>query len=86
MNMAENQNLALNPSKINGCCGRLFCCLAYEDQAYLDAQKGLPHVGDVVHYKDLKGKVVSVDILNRKIKVDCGNEIKEVDMNNESHQ
>ena len=86
MNMAKNQNLALNPSKINGCCGRLFCCLAYEDQAYLDAQKGLPHVGDVVHYKDLKGKVVSVDILNRKIKVDCGNEIKEVDMNNESHQ
>ncbi len=86
MNMAKNQNLALNPSKINGCCGRLLCCLAYEDQNYLDAQKGLPCVGDVVTIENSKGKVVSVDILNRKIKLDCGNEIKEVNLNNESNK
>ena len=86
MNMAKNQNLALNPSKINGCCGRLFCCLAYEDQAYLEAQKGLPSVGNVIHYENKKGKVISVDVLNRKIKLDCNNEIIEVDMNNESRQ
>ena len=86
MNMAKNQNLALNPAKINGCCGRLFCCLAYEDQAYLESQKGLPNVGDAVTYQNVKGKVISVDVLNRKFKLDCGNEIKEVDMNNESHQ
>lgn len=85
MNMAKNQNLALNPSKINGNCGRLLCCLAYEDQAYLDAQRGLPNVGDTVTMNDLTGKVISVDILNRKIKLDCGNEIKEVNLNNESH-
>ena len=78
MNMAKNQNLALNPSKINGCCGRLLCCLAYEDQNYLDAQKRLPMVGDVVTLENVKGKVVSVDILNRKVRLDCGNEIKEV--------
>lgn len=86
MNMAKNQNLALNPSKINGCCGRLLCCLAYEDQNYLDAQKGLPSVGDSITIEDTKGKVVSVDILNRKIKLDCGNEIKEVNLNNESNK
>lgn len=86
MNMAKNQNLALNPSKINGCCGRLLCCLAYEDQNYLDAQKGLPSIGDIVTIEDSKGKVISVDILNRKIKLDCGNEIKEVNLNNESNK
>lgn len=86
MNMAKNQNLALNPAKINGCCGRLLCCLAYEDATYQEAQVGLPHVGDTVKMKDWQGKVLSVDVLNRKIKIDVGNEIVEVDMNNESHQ
>ncbi len=85
MNMAKNQNLALTPSKINGCCGRLLCCLAYEDANYLESQKGLPTIGDVVTMNDIHGKVVSVDILNRKIRLDCGNEIKEVDLKNESH-
>ncbi len=84
MNMAKDQNLALNPSKINGCCGRLFCCLAYEDQAYLEASKGLPVVGEIYSDSSIKGKVVSVDILNRKIKVECENEVKEVDLKNES--
>ena len=86
MNMAKNQNLALNPSKINGCCGRLLCCLAYEDQTYLDAQRGLPSVGDFMNIENCKGKVVSVDILNRKVKLDCGNEIKEVNLKNESNK
>ena len=86
MNMAKNQNLALNPSKINGACGRLLCCLAYEDQAYLEALKGLPSLGDTVTIDSDQGKVVSVDVLNRKIKLDCGNEIKEVNLNNESYQ
>ncbi len=86
MNMAKNQNLALNPSKINGCCGRLLCCLAYEDQNYLEAQKGLPNLGDIVTIENTRGKVISVDILNRKIKLDCDNEIKEVNLNNENNK
>lgn len=86
MNMAKNQNLALNPSKINGCCGRLLCCLAYEDECYQEAHKGLPNIGAIVNYGDVKGKVVSVDILNRKIKVDTGNEIVEINLNNESNK
>lgn len=84
MNMAKNQNLALNPSKINGSCGRLLCCLAYEDECYLEAHKGLPTIGSTVKYDTIHGKVVSVDILNRKIKVDTGTEVVELDLNNES--
>ena len=85
MTMAKNQNLALNPTKINGSCGRLLCCLAYEDSEYQRCGKGLPSVGDHVVMDKINGKVISVDVLNRKIKVFCENELKEVDLNNESH-
>lgn len=69
MNMAKNQNLALNPSKINGVCGRLLCCLQYEDENYIEIAKELPSVGEVVKINNGEGKVVSVDILNRRCKV-----------------
>jgi len=69
MNMAKNQNLALNPSKINGVCGRLLCCLQYEDEVYTEYAKDLPNVGDIVTTSSGEGKVVSVDILNKKCKV-----------------
>jgi cell fate regulator YaaT (PSP1 superfamily) len=69
MNMAKNQNLALNPSKINGVCGRLLCCLSYEDSEYLECSKGLPELQTEIETKKGKGKVVNVDILNRKVKV-----------------
>lgn len=66
MNMAKNQNLALNPSKINGSCGRLLCCLAYEDDVYSEYSKNLPKVGQKRKYKGKEGIVSSVDILNKK--------------------
>ena len=69
MNMAKDQNLALNPSKINGCCGRLLCCLKYEDDNYLDYKKGLPEVGSIVTIEAGKGKVVSVNLFKRKYNV-----------------
>jgi len=69
MNMAKNQNLALNPSKINGLCGRLLCCLQFEDDNYIECGKGLPHVGETIKTEKGEGKVVSVDILNRKCKI-----------------
>ena len=79
INMAKNQNLALNPSKINGVCGRLLCCLNYEDVVYTKLREGLPEVGDVFANKEVSGKVVSVDILKQKIHVaDENNNIVEV--------
>lgn len=70
INMAKNQYLALNPGKINGVCGRLLCCLNYEDELYSELKKGLPEVGMISQTKDGMGKVISVDIFRRSYKVD----------------
>lgn len=85
INMAKNQNLSLNPTKINGVCGRLLCCLKYENDNYLEYKKGLPDVGNKVVIDEGEGKVISVDIFKRKYKVLLNetNEIIEVDKSNE---
>lgn len=62
INMAKTQNLSLNPTKINGLCGRLMCCLKYENEEYKCCKKGLPKVGDKVETEHGLGDVVSVDI------------------------
>lgn len=80
MNMAKNQNIALNPNKINGLCGRLLCCLSYENEEYLRCQKQMPFIGSTTKTKYGNGKVVSIDILNRKYKVEIDNEIKEIEL------
>ncbi|MGN1352709.1 MAG: regulatory iron-sulfur-containing complex subunit RicT, partial [Bacilli bacterium] len=77
INMAKNQMLALNPTKINGVCGRLLCCLAYEDETYTNLKKGLPSVGETYKYKGNDYKVVDVDILKRKIKIENKDNIQE---------
>ena len=57
--MAKEQNLSLNPTKISGICGRLMCCLNYEQSTYEDIRKRLPKVGSVVQTEDGKGEIVS---------------------------
>ncbi len=69
MNMAKNQNLSLNPSKINGCCGRLLCCLSYEDDEYIKCGKNLKSIGSIIKYKGKEATIIGVDILNRKYKI-----------------
>lgn len=86
INMAKNQNLALNPTKINGVCGRLLCCLNYEDPVYSEYREGLPDIGDEYHDKNVSGKVVNMDILKRKIDVMVDdNNIVEVYLDNGKH-
>lgn len=80
MNMAKNQNLALNPSKINGICGRLLCCLQYEDKNYQECSKNMPLVGETIKTQNGDGKVLSVDILNRKCKVLIGSNKVELEL------
>lgn len=67
--MAKDQNISLNPSKISGNCGRLMCCLKYEDEAYLDKLKNLPNVGAIVKTEDGEGEVDSVEILKEQLRV-----------------
>lgn len=76
--MAKNQDLALNPTKINGLCGRLLCCLRYEDDNYTECRKQCPKVGQKVKINDGEGEVVSLDVLNKKYKVETKTGIEEV--------
>ena len=73
INMAKNQFLALNPTKINGVCGRLLCCLNYEDDVYKELKKDLPKVGSKVNKKGVSGKVVSIDIYKKTYKMELDN-------------
>ena len=70
INMAKNQNLALNPQKINGACGRLMCCLSYENDNYSEYKKDLPKIGSKIDYNGEKCKVISVDIFNKTYKIE----------------
>ncbi|MCD8201655.1 MAG: stage 0 sporulation protein [Clostridia bacterium] len=67
--MAKNQGLSLNPAKISGYCGRLMCCLAYEDYYYSETCKKMPKTGSEVSTPDGKGIVVNVDMLKMRVKV-----------------
>ena len=67
--MAKEQNISLNPSKISGNCGRLMCCLKYEQEVYEEKLKRLPKVGAIVKTEDGEGEVCGVETLKEIIKV-----------------
>ena len=67
--MAKNQNLSLNPQKISGTCGKLLCCIKYENEVYKELRINMPDVNDIVKLENGEGKVLSVDVLKRQIKV-----------------
>ena len=67
--MAKVQSLSLNPTKISGSCGRLMCCLRYEQEAYEDLLKKVPKQGAFVETKDGYGTAVQVNLLRQTVKV-----------------
>ena len=67
--MAKVQSLSLNPAKISGSCGRLLCCLRYEQEAYEDLVKKVPKQGAFVETKDGYGTAVQVNLLRSTVKV-----------------
>ncbi|MDE6676240.1 MAG: hypothetical protein K2K12_00815, partial [Clostridia bacterium] len=67
--MAKNQGLSLNPGKISGLCGRLMCCLAYENDYYAAAYKKMPKVGGTVSSPEGKGTVIAVNMLKMTARV-----------------
>jgi len=67
--MAKDQNLSLNPTKISGTCGRLMCCLKYEEETYNHLNTLLPNEGDKVKTPDGNGEVLSVSTLRQLVKV-----------------
>lgn len=67
--MAKEQNLSLNPTKISGICGRLMCCLNYEQSTYEDIRKRIPKVGSIVKTNEGTGEVFSNNIVKESVKV-----------------
>jgi cell fate regulator YaaT (PSP1 superfamily) len=67
--MAKHQRLVLNPTKIAGQCGRLKCCLVYEDDLYVELSKGLPKAGKKVETPEGIGRVDDLDVLGGRVRV-----------------
>jgi cell fate regulator YaaT (PSP1 superfamily) len=84
--MAKEQNLSLNPTKISGICGRLMCCLKYEEDVYEVIKQEIPPIGTRVLTPEGEGIVVDTNILRRMVKVklvdDEETDIKEFNLDN----
>ena len=70
MKMAKNQKATLDPSKISGACGRLMCCLRYEDKVYTELQKSLPKRGSVIETAEGMGRLIDADVLCQTVLVE----------------
>jgi len=71
--MAKMQKATLDPSKISGYCGRLKCCLRYEDQTYMDLKQSLPRKGTMVQTKRGSARVVDTQILTQLVVIEYEN-------------
>lgn len=67
--MAKNQSISLNPQKISGVCGKLLCCIKYEDDTYTEFKELLPDLNEIIQTEKGKAKVIDLNILSKKIKV-----------------
>ena len=67
--MAKEQGMLLNPTKISGTCGRLMCCLKYEQDVYNDLLKITPKIGAIVNTPDGKGNVIDVNLITGTLTV-----------------
>ena len=67
--MAKNQNIALNPQKISGVCGKLLCCIKYEDDVYTELKKIMPDMNQKVVTEKGEGQVIDLNIIAQKVRV-----------------
>lgn len=92
INMTKNQMLAINIDKISGACGRLLCCLKYEDDIYTQEKKRFPKIGSKVKYEGNDVKVLGLNVISDLVKIDSKNGVIFVsldeitfDKNNNNH-
>lgn len=81
--MAKDQSLSLNPTKISGICGRLFCCLKYEHDVYVEAIEKIPPVGAIVKVDGNKGKVIETNPLLEQAKIEFNDKTIKICMKDE---
>lgn len=73
--MAKQQDLPLSPMEISGVCGRLLCCLAYEEEHYAEAKKRLPRRGDIIDTPRGRGRVVGVNAVKDSVQIELESEV-----------
>src|SRR5574344_2019945 len=76
INRAKNKMLALNIPKLSGQCGKLICCLKFEDDAYTDLKKDFPNIGDRFTYKDVNYRISSYNVISNTIKIESEDDIQ----------
>ena len=81
INRAKNQMLAINIPKLSGQCGKLMCCLKYEDDAYTDLKKGFPEIGTKVFIDKVQYEVTSINVISKVIKIDNEEDTKFLEFN-----
>lgn len=95
IDMAKDQDLSLNTTKLSGLCGRLMCCLSYEHELYANFKKSLPAIGSIVSTPNGKGKLVSINCVKETCAVEFDNrntknfkitQIKEIKNNGEKNE
>jgi cell fate regulator YaaT (PSP1 superfamily) len=75
INMAKNQMLSLNPSKISGLCGRLLCCLKYENENYSKEKENFPRLGSTIKYHKVDYKVTSINLISEEIRLENSEQV-----------
>ena len=76
INMAKNQLLALNIQKLSGQCGKLLCCLKYEDKQYKELREGLPKLNSQITYKGKQYRITSMNVLTKQAKIENREDIQ----------
>jgi cell fate regulator YaaT (PSP1 superfamily) len=76
INMAKNQFLVLNIQKLSGHCGKLLCCLKYEDNDYTQARKGLPRIGQKFIYENDSFRVANINVLTKQVRIESKDSVK----------
>lgn len=80
INKAKNQMLTLNIPKLSGHCGKLICCLQYEDDAYTEMKKDFPRIGDIYAADGVNFKVVGLNLLSRVVKLEGDGDVRFVEL------
>ncbi len=76
INRAKNQLLSLNIPKLSGHCGKLICCLKYEDEAYSELRKEFPKIGTKVFFEGEQYRITSMNVLTRSIKIEKSDDVR----------
>lgn len=79
INMAKNQLLALNIQKLSGQCGKLMCCLRYENDEYTRLREGLPKINSQVNYEDSRYRITAMNVFQEQVKLENKEETRFVD-------